>query len=211
MKRFFIIFSLVFLASCQPSRITRSWAAKDVVPKKYHKILVIGVLNDNDYELQVKIEDHLAADLKEMGYNANAANKIFPPGTFVKGDTSRSAALIIGNGFDGVLTVVLLDKTKERFYVPGKISDFSNLSNYSRIDIYFNSIADKIYSPGYYGEETKYIWENNFYDLSSRRLIYSARSRSFDMASKTTLAHAYGQLMAGNLVDKKILVKREDE
>jgi len=124
---------------------------------------------------------------------------------------SRAAALVIGNGFDVVLTVVLLDKTKERFYVPGKISDYSNISNYSRIDIYFNSIADKIYSPGYYGEETKYIWENNFYDLASRRMIYSARTRSFDMASKTTLAHTYGQLMAGNLVDKKILVTREDD
>lgn len=51
---------------------------------KISKILVLGVLTDNDNELQVKIEDHLAGDLKDLGYNAVAANKVFPPGTFIK-------------------------------------------------------------------------------------------------------------------------------
>ena len=63
MKKLFFIPLLAFLISCQPSKITQSWTAKDVVPKKYQKILVLGVLTDNDNELQVKIEDHLAGDL----------------------------------------------------------------------------------------------------------------------------------------------------
>jgi hypothetical protein len=64
-----------------------------------------------------------------------------------------------------------------------------------------------IYTPGYYGVDTRYIWENNFYDLHSRQVIYSARSSTFDIASKTTLAHTYGQLMAQSLINKKILIK----
>lgn len=210
MKKLFIIPMLAFIVSCQPSKITQSWTAKDVTPKKYKKILVLGVLTDNDNELQVKIEDHLAADLKDLGYNAIAANKIFPAGTFVKGDTAKAKSALEGKGFDGILTVVLLDKNKDKYYVPGKITEYNVYTErYSRFDQYFNTVTERIYTPGYYGVETKYVWENNFYDLESKKMIYSARTRSFDYTSKSTLAHTYGQLMAQNLVDKKILIKPE--
>jgi hypothetical protein len=213
MKKLLLIPVLAFLFSCQPTKITQSWAAKDAVPKQYKKILVLGVLTDNDNDLQTKIETHLADDLREMGYLTIAANKIFPAGTFVKGDTAKAAAALQGKGFDAILTVVLLDKNKEKYFVPGKITDYSNYNNYSRFNRYFDAVSERVFSPGYYGEETKYIWENNFYDLGSRQMIYSARSRSFDFTSKTTLAHTYGMLMAESLVQKKILVKpdKKDE
>ncbi|MGQ0737929.1 MAG: hypothetical protein ACT4OJ_02610 [Bacteroidota bacterium] len=214
MKPLFSLLLLALLISCQPSKITQSWAAKNAVPKKYKKILVLGVLTDNDNELQVKMEDHLAGDLKELGYNAIAANKIFPPGTFAKGDTARAKAAPEGRGFDGILTIVLLDKKKEHYYVPGKITDRNYYNRYGRFDRYLNEVSEVIYTPGYFGEEAKYIWENNFYDLLSKQMIYSARSRSFDIASKTTLAHTYGRLMAQNLINKKILIppdKNDDE
>jgi hypothetical protein len=210
MKKLFFIPLLAFLISCQPTKITQSWTAKEVKPKHYKKILVLGVLTDNDNELQTKMENHLADDLREMGYLAIASNKIFPPGTFVKGDTARASSALEGKGFDAILTIVLLDKNKDRYYVPGRITDYTYYDKYSGFNRYFNTVAERIYSPAYFGEETKYIWENNFYDLGSRQMIYSARSRSFDYVSKTTLAHTYGMLMAQSLVKKKILLKPEE-
>ena len=206
MKKLFFIPLLAFLISCQPSKITQSWAAKEARPTKYKKILVLGVLTDNDIELQSKIETHLADDLREMGYLAIAANKIYPPGTFVKGDTASATAAINGKGFDAILTIVLLDKKKEPYFVPARMNDYSYIGS-GGFNRYYNMVADQIYTPGYYAEETKYVWENNFYDLNSRKMIYSARSRSFDIASKTTLAHNYGLLMAQSLVEKNILIK----
>lgn len=209
MKKLLLLPLLGLLIGCQPSKITQSWAAKDVLPKQYKKILVLGVLPQNENELQVKMEDHLAGDLKAMGYNTIAAHKAFSPGTFVKGDTARAKAAIEGKGFDGILTIVLLDKKKEQVYVPGRITEYSYYNRYSRFDRYLNEVSERIYTPGYYAEETRYIWENNFYDLQSRQLIYSARSRTFDIAGKNILAHTYGQLMAQSLVEKKILIKPE--
>lgn len=207
MKKLLILPLLVLLAACQPTKITQSWSAKDAGPKMYKKILVLGVLNDNDRELQTKIENHLADDLRALGYMALAANKVFPAGTFAKGDTMKAVNALQNSGFDGILTIVLLDKKKERYYVPGRITDYTNSDQYGAFNKYYNRVADRIYSPGYFGEETKYIWENNFYDLSAKRMIYSARSRTFDIASVSTLAHTYGQLMAESLVNKKILIK----
>ena len=40
-------------------------------------------------------------------------------------------------------------------------------------------------------------------------MIYSARTRSFDIASKNTLAHAYGLLLVDTLVNKNVLIKPE--
>ena len=211
MKKLFFIPMLAFLFSCQPTKITQTWTAKNVKPKLYNKVLVLGVLTDNDIELQTLMENHIADDLKELGYRAVAANKIFPSGTFVKGDTTGAVKAMEGKGFDAILTVILVDKDKERFYVPGKIVDYSNLNSYSRFDIYYNTVAERIYAPSYFGEETKYVWENNFYDLTTRQIIYSARSRSFDFTSKNTLAHTYGQLMVSSLIDKKILLKPVEE
>jgi hypothetical protein len=207
MKKLLFIAIVALISSCQPTKITQSWAAKDTTPKQYKKILVLGVLTAADNELQSKIENHLADDLREMGYLAIAANKAFPPGTFVKGDTAKAVAAIERGAFDAVLTIVLLDKKKEPYYVPGKITDYSNYDRYGRFNRYYNTVAERIYTPGYYGEETKYIWETNFYDLGARKMIYAARSRSFDITSISTLAHTYGLLMANNLVEKNILQK----
>jgi hypothetical protein len=209
MKKIIWIPLLVFLISCQPSKITQSWTAKNVTPKKYQKILVLGVLTEADKDLQIKMEDHLSGDLKEMGYNAVAANKIFPAGTFVKGDTTRAVAALNGKGFDAILTIVLLDKMKEKQYIPGRMTYYTNQEQFNRFDRYYNSMSERIFTPGYYTEETKYIWENNFYDLSSKKLIYSTRTRSFDIPSKNTLAHSYGLLMIKSLVGKNILIKPE--
>lgn len=210
MKKIFFLPLLTLLISCQPSKITQTWGAKDAVPKKYDKILVLGVLTDSENELQVKIEDHLADDLKGLGYNAVAANKVFPPGTFIKGDTARAKSAIEGKGFDGILTVVLLSKNKEQVYIPGKITDVNYYNRYGRFDRYLNQVSERIFTPGYYAEETRYIWENNFYDIGSRELLYSARSRSFDVASRNTLAHTYGQLMVESLVKQHILVRPDN-
>lgn len=200
---------VALLFSCQPTKITQSWTAKDIATKKYKKLLVLAVLPDNENELRIKIENHLADDLRELGYLALAANKVFPAGTFIKGDTARAAAAINDSRFDAVLTIVLLDKKKERYYVPGKISEISYQGQPTRFDNYYSAITERTYIPGYYGEETKYLWENNFYDLHSRQMIYSARTRSFDIASRNTLAHTYGLLMAQSLVVKNILLKPE--
>jgi hypothetical protein len=110
-----------------------------------------------------------------------------------------------------VFTIVLLDKKKESYYVPGKITDYSQYDKYGRFNRYYNTVAERIYTPGYYGEETKYIWENNFYDLTSHQMLYSVRSRSFDITSKTALAHTYGLLTVESLMNKNILIKPAKE
>ncbi|HET6768482.1 MAG TPA: hypothetical protein VFH08_13820, partial [Chitinophagaceae bacterium] len=98
MKKIFLILCAAILFSCQTSRITNTWTDANVSPKKYSKILVLGVLKDNDRELQSKMEKHLAADLNDLGYSAFAASDVYPATTFVNGDTLRAVEAINSKG-----------------------------------------------------------------------------------------------------------------
>ena len=204
------VLGTAILFSCQTSKITATWTDKNVSPKKYNKILVVGVLKDNDHELQSKIEKHLAGDLNDLGYSAFAASDVFPLGTFVKGDTIKAIEALNSKGFDAVLTVVLLNKEKEKHYVPGRVMYTPYAPYHDRLDLYYYTMYDRIQTEGYYETATKIFWESNFYDRYSKRMIYSSQTESFDLGSKETLAHYYGVLLANNLVKSKVLIKPEE-
>lgn len=199
-----------FLFSCQTSKITATWTDKDVSPKRYNKILVLGVLKDNDRELQSKMEKHLTGDLNDLGYSAFAASDIFPLGTFVRGDTTKAIEALNSKGFDAVLTVVLLNKEKEKHYVPGRVMYTPYAPYHDRLDLYYYTMYDRIQTEGYYATDTKFFWESNFYDRYSKKMIYSSQTESFESGSKEHLAHLYGVLLANNLVKRKVLLRPEE-
>lgn len=210
MKRVNWILCVLLLLSCQTSKITYKWTDKNIAPRKYNKILVLGVFKDNDRELQSKMEHHLAGDLNDLGYSAFAASEIYPSGTFIKGDTAKAIEALNSKGFDAILTIVLLNKVKERYYVPDKMV-YTPYGTYNDLpEHYVHRVYDRIHTEGYYATETKIFWESNFYDRTIRKLIYSAHTRSFDSQSRESLAHYYGALLANSLVKSRVLIKPEE-
>ena len=213
MKKMLWVLCAAVLFSCQTSKITATWTDKNVSPKKFNKILVIGVLKDDDRELQSQMEKHLAGDLNDLGYSAFAATDVFPPGTFIKGDTAKAIEALDSKGFDAVLTVVLLNKENEKYYVPGRkeYAPYTPYSPYDDLfDRYYYTMRDRIQTEGYYGTDIKIFWESNFYDRYSRKMIYSSQTSSFDPGSKEKLAHYYGVLLTNNLVKSQVLIKPEE-
>ena len=210
MKKMFLLLCTVVLFSCQTSRIIATWTDKNVSPKKFNKILVIGVLKDDDRELQSKMEKHLAGDLNDLGYSAFAASDVFPLGTFVKGDTTKAIEALNSKGFDAVLTVVLLNKEKEKQYIPGRVKYIPYAPYHDRLDLYYYSMYDRIQTEGYYGTDTRFFWESNFYDRYTRKMIYSSQTESFESGSKENMAHYYGVLLANSLVKSRVLIKPEE-
>src|SRR4249920_1854794 len=160
MKKVFLVLSAALLFSCQTSKITATWTDKNVSPKKYSKILVLGVLKDDDRELQSKMEKHLAGDLNDLGYSAFGASDAFPIGTFVKGDTAKAIEALNSKGFDAVLTIVLLNKEKEKHYVPGRVIYTPYAPYHDRLDLYYYTMYDRIHTEGYYETGTRIFWES---------------------------------------------------
>lgn len=210
MKKLFqllVIPGVILLASCSSGRITSTWVAKDLAPKKYNKVLVLCVTVDRkDRSVRQLMEQHLTGDLKDIGYNAISSFDEYGPKGLFNLDEKQVAEKVNASGFDAVITIVLLDKQKEKYYVPGRVQFTPYAAYYNHFGGYYSTVTGRVYSPGYYTEETKYFWECNVYETGSKNMIYSAQTESFNPASTESLAHNFGLLIVNNMIKHKVLL-----
>lgn len=209
MKVRFVFYSimLMLLTACSSSRITHSWKAENISSKKFNKIMVVAMIKDNDIAKREMMENHLIGDLAERGYTAVSSIKEYGPKSFEGMKEEEVLNKLQNTGVDAVLTIVMLDKQRERYYVPGRVYYSPYVIYHRRFYRYYNTMYDRIYSPGYYQVNTRYFWESNLYDLSTKELLYSVQTESFDPESAQSLGHEYGKLIVKDMFDKNVLSK----
>jgi len=171
--------------------------------------MVLGLIREADIRIREKMEDHMVGDLKDLGYNAVSSLREYGPKAFDKMDEAEALEKIRNGGVSAVITIVLLDKTRERYYVPGHISYSPYGIYHDRFWGYYNTMYGRIYSTGYYEFSTKYFLESNLFDMTTKELVYSAQTESFDPASTEMLGHEYGRMIVKDMVKKKVLPKKE--
>ncbi len=210
MKKIKLLSSLAVLTlmiSCTGTLITSTWKAADVTIKKYSKVMVVGIIREADRSIREQMEKHLVGDFKDLGYNAFSAYVEYGPKGFENMNEEEANKKLAKEGIDAVLTIVLLDKKRERYYVPGRVVFTPYTIYQDRFWGYYRSIYNRIDAPTYYGVATKYFWESNFYELSSNKLLYSVQTQAFDPTSVNGFAHEYGRNIIQNMVKNKVLEK----
>lgn len=207
MKKILCAACLLFvMASCNTSKITTSWKSENVNTEKYNKILVIGLIRENDRTLRERMEQHLVGDLQDLGYTAVSVLKEYGPKAF---DNMTEAAVLDtlkSSGVDAVVTIVLLDKAKEKNYVPARVYYTPYGYYHTRFFGYYGALNRRIYEPDYYVINTKYFWESNLYEMKKGLLVYSVQTESFDPASTESMAHEYGKMIVKDMVKKTVLL-----
>jgi len=197
---------LPFLFSCSSTvRITNSWKSANITSKSYNKILVVGLLPERERSVRQSMENHLVSDLRDRGYNAVSAFQELGPKEFEDMSEQEMLGKLKDYGVDAVISIVLLDKQRERYYVPSRVYYSPYIIYQRHFWGYYSTIYRRIYTPGYYVNNTKYFWESNFYDMDSRDLLYSAQTESFDPASAESLSHDYGKMIVDDMAKKGIL------
>ena len=171
--------------------------------------MVLGIIREADRRMREKMESHLVGDLKALGYNALSAYWEYGPKGFEGMNEAQANQKLSADGIDAVVTVVLLDKQKERYYAPGRVVYSPYIYYHNNVWGYYHSINGRIDMPGYYDVATKYFWESNLYDLSLKKLVYSVQTQSFEAASANDLAHEYGRKMIQSMVKANVLQKQE--
>ncbi|MGZ3850238.1 MAG: hypothetical protein ACXVBP_06715 [Flavisolibacter sp.] len=203
---------LVILCSCASSKITSSWKAPGILPATYGKIMVVGIIREADRTLREQMEDHMVGDLKDLGYTAFSSFKEYGPKAFENVSEEEVNKKLAGDGIDAVLTIVLLDKQKERYYVPRRVVYSPYITYHSHFYGYYRSIYTRIDSPDYYDETTRYFWESNFYQLEpTSKLLYSVQTQSFDPSSTQKLAHEYGKMIVQHMEKNNILGRQPEK
>jgi len=201
---------IIFLMISCTTKINSRWQSKTATPQKYNKILVLGIMNNQEKGLRENLEKHIAGDLKFIGYDAISSFEEYGPKEFTPNDEKGIREKLQKSGVDAVLTVVLLDKKKERYYVPSRIQ-YTPYSTYNeRFPSYYQTMQTRVMTEGYYEEQTKYFLECNFYRADGKELLYSAQTTSFESGSVESLAHQYGRTVILDMVKRKIFIKPDE-
>ncbi len=198
---------ILFLNCCSTSTITHSWKSSFSREGKMKKIMVVSFVHPNDHSLRENMEMHLASDLINRGFEAVSSFKIYGPNSFLNEKEESVINKFRDGGVDAILTIVLLNKEKEKHYIPGRVYYSPYYIYHRRFWGYYTTIYDRVYEPGYYSENTKYFWESNLYDLTNKELLYSVQTKTFNPSSTDQLAHEYGKLICKDLMNSGILAK----
>ena len=167
--------------------------------------MVLGLIGEPDRTVRDKMEDHMVGDLKNLGYDAVSATREYGPKAFDNMKEADALKALEERGIQAVITIVLLDKEKEKFYAPGRIRYSPYIIYRDRLWSYYSTMHDRVYGAGYYATNTKYFWESNFYDLFEWKLLYSVQSQSFEPGSTSKLAHEYGEMIVSDMVKNNVL------
>ena len=168
----------------------------------------MGVIHEKDRALQERMENHLVGDLRALGYNAYSVLNEYGPKMFDNLSEQEANKKLQADSVDAVLTIVLLDKEKERYYVPSHVIFTPYYRYHNRFWGYYTTMHNRIITPGYYAVNTKYFWESNLYDLTTNELIYSVQTQSFNPFSTDDLAHQYGKMIVENMQKNNVLTKQ---
>jgi len=70
---------------------------------------------------------------------------------------------------------------------------------------YYNYWYGRAYSPGYVSVDTHFLWESNLYDVSSKKLLYSAQTRSTNPSSAGSMGKDYSKAIVKNMIRQGVL------
>jgi hypothetical protein len=195
MKRLiFLVLISGFLASCSTSTfITGTWKSPVPPAKNYHSIMV-AALTSSTIDKST-IEANVASALAANDVKALKAIDEFPPN--INGtDTSRRMILSRARekGADAVLTIVLLRNATESHYVP----DYGWGWGWWGWG----------YPYGYYERDRIYVVENNLYDAQTGRLIWTARTKTYNPGSIYYFSKDLGNVITNKLQDEGLINKK---
>ena len=201
----FFVALLFSLYGCSGSQIITSWKSPDHYDN-YKRIMVVGIIKDTGIALRKQMETHLVNDLKVIGYNAVSALDEFGEGGLGGLEQEQTYVTLCNRGIDAVITIALLDRKKEKYYVPARVKYYSNLYYYNRIWNYNTIQADMGLINGGYEEIPSFLWESIFFDLETLSPIYSVQTKTFDPVSLKAMSHEYGKLIIKDMLKKKLLL-----
>lgn len=196
------------LYGCAPSTyVTGSWKSPEATVKTYNNV-VVAAMTDNVQARQA-IEQQLQNQLQQRGIKATKSLDLFPPSATSRqgGDPDMMLQRIQGDGYDGIVTVAVVDQETETRYVPGTAgyAPVSRFGWYGSFRGYYSYYSPTLYQPGYYTEDKIYFLESNLYDAGSEKLVWSAQSRSYDPGTVISFADEFAEVTVKQMAQDNVI------
>lgn len=180
----------------------RTWSSSEDYDKHFKKLLIMGLVNNvnlrNDVENEVVFAARKAEILSTNGMS------LFPPelGKPFE-DIERVKSRLREGGFDGIITVTLIDVQSER-YIPSD-TEYQPFVYYDRFRNYYYQTYELVYKQGYFTRSTRYFIETNFYELGTGKLVWSGRSSTFEPVELEEYLPKYANALFNELRRESII------
>ncbi|MEP1033571.1 hypothetical protein [Ekhidna sp.] len=203
-SKILILFTVFLLNSCVPEGLMRTWSTTEEYDRKFTNVLIMGLVNN--VNLRNEVENEVVYAGKKATLKCVNGMSMFPPelGKPFE-DVERAKERLRNNGFDGVITVALVDINEERYVPPS--ADYEPLLYYNRFGNYFFRTYDLVYRQGYFTRNTRYFIETNFYELKGGKLVWSGRSTVFAPSELNQFLPTYARGLFKELRIESIIQK----
>lgn len=194
----------ILVTSCHSIEVLSSWSLESPPEGVLKKVMVLGIMpNRGERE---NIELSMVNELGKAGVIAATATSLFGPKGFKGLSEEQIGKKLIGSDFTSVMIVSLIDKEKEKDYIPGSSYTSPRIVGYSRYYRRYIVSYDRMYTPGYYRTNTNYVLEADLYTTSDEdALVYSAQTKSYDPHDSKMLADTFAKSIVNELRVKGLL------
>ena len=191
----------IIAASCTSTKITSSWREPDkaVVVDKLNKVLVVALFKDETS--RHKAEDQMAGYLNGKGivsYN-------YLKESFDKKNEDALREKIKKDGFDGAVTMRLVDVDKEENYTRGNISSYP--AYYRNFSGYYYRSWSYYSTPGYYTTTKTYTIETNVYSIKEDKIIWSGLTETTNPDGVKKLTEEVAQVVYKKMIEEGFISK----
>ncbi len=207
---FLMAIGLLSMTACTSTKLTSSWKTPDARIQQENKIMVIALVPAKERSLRILMENNLVSELKKEGYNAVSAYATYgPEDSLGKGDEKTALKKFRSSDVDQVMTIAMVDKAREKTYVPG-YGVYGPYGNpyYGGFWPYYRGWYGRMYDPGYYQVNTKYEWDTNLYDLKEKKLLYNAQSASVDPPTAYRQAYLFAKQIVKDMQKQQLIAMK---
>lgn len=207
MKNLIFVFSILgmlIVSSCNSTRITSTWREpnKEVRLSKLNKVLVVALFQNETSRR--KAEDQMAGYFNGKG----VASYDYLDKSISEKNEDVIREKIRKDGFDGAVTMRLLDVDKEQAYSRDNISMYP--SYYRSFSGYYFRNWNYFSSPGYYSTTKTYTVETNVFSIKEDKIIWTGITKTTDPSGVEKMTDEIGKAVFNEMVkegflnDKKI-------
>ena len=163
----FIIMATMIITSCTSTKVTSIWKEPNetVSLNKLNKVLVVALFKDETSRRRA--EDEMVSYLK--GHGVPSYDYLDTKISVQNEEAIRNK--ISGDGFDGAVTMRLVDVEKDKTYTPGNFSTYPTY--YRSFSGYYFRNWSNFSTPGYYSTTKTYTIETNVYSIKEDKIIWS--------------------------------------
>jgi hypothetical protein len=196
------ILGILTLSSCSSTKITSSWREpnKEISLKKLNKVLVVALFQDETSRR--KAEDQMVSYF--YGKGVTSYNYLDKNISEKNEDAIREK--IKNDGFDGAVTMRLLDVDKEEVYSRGNISMYP--SYYRNFSGYYFRNWGYYSNPGYYASTKTYTVETNVFSIKEDKIIWTGITKTTNPSGVLKMTDEIGKAVFNEMVKEGFISEK---